>query len=265
MAQLKHRLAIVKVVARKELIEPAEVLSQVLQLRLVKLLEEGRDGIRREHRRQTWQHSRQLRVHFGEFLDGLVRRGNARAQLQVEDITLRIGPFVGGGAAGDRIHRGVDGDAAEKTRGLEPARDHRRLRRLGRGRRFFGNHDLDRFVRRGGLRPVPSLERNPAQDDRRQRGQEQKEREPAQRPQTKSGHASGYFLIQATIATMTPITLRTDINPAGMACPVFMNAGTNRPGQRDRDKHRRARDPPPDCWEAKRPRPAGEFQKSSRR
>ena len=62
---------------------------------------------------------------------------------------------------------------------------------------------------------MPSLEGNPTQDNCRQRGQAEKKREAAQGPQTKSGHAC-YFFTQATIATMTPITLKADINPAGM-------------------------------------------------
>ena len=217
MAQLQHRLAIVKVVARKKLIEPAEVLPQVLQLRFVKVLEERRDGIRRQHRRQTREQSRQFRVDLGQFLDRLVRLGNARAQLQIEDITLRIGPFVGGRAARDRIHRRMHGNAAEKTRGLEPARDDRRLGGRRRGRRFFRNLDLDWSVERN-LRSMPSLERDPAQDNRRQRGQEQKEtRDGATSSDEIWPRGSRYFFIQATIAMMMPITLKTDINPAGMA------------------------------------------------
>ena len=217
MAQLEHRLAIIKIVAGKELIEPDEVLPQVLQLRLVKVLEEGRDRIRREHRRQAGQHSRQFRVHFGEFLDGLVRRGNPRPQFQIEDITLGIGAFVGGRAAGNRIDRRVDGDPTKETRGLEPARDYRRLGRRGRGRRFFRNLDLDRCVQRasasGAIAPGKS---SAGQSPSARRGTE-KTRGDAASSDEIWPRQSGYFLIQAMIAMMTPITLSADINPAGMA------------------------------------------------
>ena len=49
MPQLQHRLAIVKIMPGKKLIEPDQVLFQVPQLRVVKFFEEWRNGIGRDH------------------------------------------------------------------------------------------------------------------------------------------------------------------------------------------------------------------------
>src|SRR5947207_2273088 len=122
----------------------------------------------------------------------------------------------------------MHGNAAEEAGGVEPPRNYRRLARRCRRRRFLWDFVLNCRLECN-LPTVPSFERNPSQDNRRQRGQEQEERETAQRPQTKSYHAFRYFFIQATITMMTPITLRTDINPAGMRWPVLMKAGMKRP------------------------------------
>ena len=53
MAHLQHRLAVVKVVTRQQLVEPDQVLFQVPQLRVVEFLEERRDGFRGDHGRET--------------------------------------------------------------------------------------------------------------------------------------------------------------------------------------------------------------------
>ena len=74
----------------------------------------------------------------------------------------------------------------------------------------------------------PALERDPAQSDRGKGCEEQEERNPAQCAEAKLSHAPArYFFIQARIPRMIPITLRTDIIPAGIALPVWMNFGTN--------------------------------------
>src|SRR3954463_11160454 len=99
MSQLQHGLAVVKVVARQQLFESDQVLSQVSQLRVVKLLEERRNGFRRNHSRKTREKTRQLRINLGEIFDRGVGGRHARAQLQIEDVTLGIRPLVGGRAA----------------------------------------------------------------------------------------------------------------------------------------------------------------------
>ena len=81
VAQLQDRLAIVKVVAGKKLIEPEEILAQISELRVVKFLEVWRDRFRRDHSRETREEPRQFRTHLGQLVDGFVRRGNARVQL----------------------------------------------------------------------------------------------------------------------------------------------------------------------------------------
>jgi hypothetical protein len=43
MAQLQHRLAVVEIVPGEELIEPHQILLQIFDLRIVKLLEERHD------------------------------------------------------------------------------------------------------------------------------------------------------------------------------------------------------------------------------
>ena len=81
VAQLQDRLTIVEVVAGKKLIEPEEVLAQISELRVVEFLEIRRDRFRRDHRREAREEPRQFRTHLREFVDGFVRRGNARVQL----------------------------------------------------------------------------------------------------------------------------------------------------------------------------------------
>ena len=188
VAQLKHRLGIVKVVARKKLIEPHQILFHVPQLRVVKLFEKRRDGIRRDHRGQAGKQSRQIRAHFCQVLDGRVRGRHPHVHLQFEQVTLRVHPFVGSRAAGRWFDGGVNGNAAKQSRRIQLPRDDRNLRRRRGRRRLFRDLDFDRR-RRLELGPMPLLERNPPKHDRGQHRRQQKKDEKTERPEPNFSHA----------------------------------------------------------------------------
>src|SRR4029077_2012628 len=101
--------------------------------------------------------------------------------------------------------------------------DHRRSRR-----RWFGGRRAHDF---GGRDVQQLFQRDPPVNDRRKNRDQQKQDEASPRPKTNFFHAR-YFFIQATIATMRPITLKTDIRPAGIIFQVLKNFGTNCPAKR---------------------------------
>ena len=127
MAQLEHRLAIVKIVPRKKLIEPDKIFPQNFQLRVVKLFEERRNRIRRQHCGQLEHLALGLTLPSSRAF--CLAPARARA-VEIEDITLMIRPFVGSRAAGigPALHR----DTAE-SRAVSAPCDHRRLLAGGDG------------------------------------------------------------------------------------------------------------------------------------
>jgi hypothetical protein len=73
VAQLQNGLAIEKVVAREQLVEPDEMLAQHLDFRFVEILKKRRDRVGRQHAGEAGQQFGQFRTHFRQLIERAVR------------------------------------------------------------------------------------------------------------------------------------------------------------------------------------------------
>jgi len=181
MLQLQDSLAIEKIVTREKQVQADKIFAKHSDLGVVKLGKKRRDGLGTSHRGQTRQQLRQSRRYFCQLLECSIRCRNACIQFQIQDITLRIGPFGRSVCARRCFNAGMKGDTVEQTSGIEFAGDRRRARwrrlRCWRSRNCLGREVLQSFLR------------NPAIQNHRENRCRQKEDQPSQRTQTKFCHA----------------------------------------------------------------------------
>ena len=80
MTQQQYRLAIVKIVPRKQLIEADQIVAQKLYLGVVKLGEKWSDRIGSEHGCEARQQLRQFGRNLRQLFDCPIGRGQSRLQ-----------------------------------------------------------------------------------------------------------------------------------------------------------------------------------------
>ena len=181
--QLQDSLAIEKIVTREKQVQPDKIFTKHSDLGIVKLGKKRRNRLGTSHRGQTRQQLRQSRRYFCQLLECSIRSRNACIQFQIQDITLRIGPFRRCVRAGRCFNAGMKGDTVEQTAGVELPGDRRRPRWSWLGRWRSCRRSLP------GREVLQSLLRNPAIQNHRENRCRQKEDHPSQRTQTKFCHA----------------------------------------------------------------------------